>query len=157
MAGSDAMLISIRPEFADRIFAGKKTVELRRTRPRVLSGDLILIYVTSPVKALMGICEVEQVITGTPEALWEELQDQAGMSAEEFESYYDGAELGVGICFRSAYRLATPLHLEVLRAKWPRFHPPQSYHYLSPDQVSLVGAGHRDESAGIIAQVLGES
>lgn len=103
----------------------------------------------------MGVCEVEQVITGTPEALWEELQDQAGISAEEFHSYYDGTDIGFGICFRSACRLVAPLHLEVLRAEWPRFHPPQSYHYLSPDQVSFVGRGQRRSLIG--RECLGEN
>ena len=136
---SDALLISVRPEYAERIFAGVKTVELRRTRPRLLRGDLVLIYVTSPVKALAGACEVVEVIQGTPEALWEIVQDQAGISVEEFRNYYAGATVGFGIYLKNVYRFPDPLHLEQLRTEWPRFHPPQSYRYLSPEQVNFVG------------------
>ena len=111
---TDALLISVKPEYAEKIFAGVKTVELRRTRPRLLRGDLVLIYVTSPVKALAGACEVVEVVQGTPEALWEVVQDQAGISIEEFRDYYAGATLGFGICFRNVHRLPKPLHLEQL-------------------------------------------
>lgn len=135
----DALLISIKPKYAEKIFAGVKTVELRRTRPRLLRGDLVLIYVTSPVKALAGVCEVVEVMEGTPEALWGLVQDQASVSAEEYCDYYAGATIGFGIHLKNAHRLPEPLQLEQLRTEWPSFHPPQSYRYLSPDQVSFVG------------------
>jgi predicted transcriptional regulator len=145
---TDALLISVKPEYADKIFAGAKTVELRRTRPRLLKGDLVLIYVTSPIKALAGACEVVEVIEGTPEALWGIVQDQAGVSVEEFCEYYAGAAIGFGIHLNNARRLPEPFHLEELRTEWPSFHPPQSYRYLSPEQVSFVGIEQR---AGLIA------
>jgi len=135
----DALLVSIRPQYAEKIFAGTKTVELRRTRPRLLRGDLVLIYVTSPVKALAGACEVVEVIEGTPEALWRIVQDRAGVSAQEFCDYYAGAAIAFGIHLKNAQRLPEPLHLEELRTEWPSFHPPQAYRYLSPAQVSFVG------------------
>ena len=135
----DALLISIRPRHAEKIFAGVKTVELRRTRPRLLQGDLVLIYVTSPIKALAGACEVVEVIEGTPEALWRIVQDRAGVSAEEFCDYYAGATTGFGIHLKNARRLPEPLQLEQLKTEWPSFHPPQSYRYLSSAQVDFVG------------------
>jgi len=136
---TDALLISVKPQYAEKIFGGAKTVELRRTRPRLLRGDLVLIYVTSPVKALAGACEVVEVIEGTPEALWGIVRAQAGVSAEEFCDYYAGAAIAFGIRLKNAHRLPEPLHLEQLRIEWPSFHPPQVYRYLSPDQVSFVG------------------
>jgi predicted transcriptional regulator len=142
---TDALLISVKPEYAEKIFAGVKTVELRRTRPRLLRGDLVLIYVTSPVKALTGICEVAQVIEGTPAALWEALRTQAGISAEVFHKYYSDAAVGYGICLKSASRLARPVHLDLLRAEWPGFHPPQCYRYLTPQQVGLINACNHQE------------
>ena len=33
------LLLSIRPEFVEKIFAGEKRVELRRRRPRLQSGE----------------------------------------------------------------------------------------------------------------------
>jgi len=53
------LLLSIQPKYANLIFEGKKTTELRRVRPRVNQGDFVLIYVSSPDKVLLGSCEVE--------------------------------------------------------------------------------------------------
>ena len=56
------VLLSIKPKYADKIFNGTKTVELRRICPKVTEGDLILVYVSSPVKALVGEFEVKKIV-----------------------------------------------------------------------------------------------
>ena len=44
---NNAILMSIRPQYANMIFDGTKTAELRRVKPKTLeSGDLILVYVS---------------------------------------------------------------------------------------------------------------
>ena len=40
---NNILLLSIKPEYADKILAGKKTVELRRVRTRLEAGDLALL------------------------------------------------------------------------------------------------------------------
>jgi predicted transcriptional regulator len=46
---SNILLLSIRPEYANKIFDRTKTVELRRVRPRLLNeGDRVVVYVSSP-------------------------------------------------------------------------------------------------------------
>lgn len=54
----DVLLISIRPVYANKIFDGSKTVELRRVRPRLETGSVVLVYVSNPVQALMGMFQV---------------------------------------------------------------------------------------------------
>jgi len=60
-----AFLISIRPRFAEMIFAGSKTVELRRVCPKVSAGDLALVYVSSPAMELRGSFEVGKILTAS--------------------------------------------------------------------------------------------
>ena len=48
------------------IFAGSKTVELRRVCPKISSGDLALVYVSSPVKELRGAFEIRRQIGQRP-------------------------------------------------------------------------------------------
>lgn len=67
-----AVLISIRPRFADMIFAGNKTVELRRVCPRVSPGDMALVYVSS-VKELKGTFEIGKIISASPTELWKKV------------------------------------------------------------------------------------
>lgn len=62
------LLPSIPPRFTDSILDGTKTIELRRTRPRVAPGDPVLIYACSPVKAIVGSFVVEELIQAYPGA-----------------------------------------------------------------------------------------
>ena len=58
----NAVLMSIRPQYATKIFDGIKTVELRRVKPKFLAeGDLIFVYVSSPVKSLVGAFTVSSI------------------------------------------------------------------------------------------------
>lgn len=50
-----AVMISIRPEWCQLISSGKKTIELRKTRPNVSSPFKCYIYQTQPKKSLVGV------------------------------------------------------------------------------------------------------
>jgi predicted transcriptional regulator len=54
MNRSAILWLSLRPAFAERFLRGTKTVELRRTRPRVSLGDHALLYAAAPVNALVA-------------------------------------------------------------------------------------------------------
>ena len=126
-----ALLISIRPQFAAKIFAGKKTVELRRVKPRVTSGDLAFVYVSSPTKELQGAFEVEEVISAAPQMLWRALGEKTGISYAEFRQYFSGKMMAHAIVIRRAWRLPIPIPLPALRKRRGGFRPPQSFHYIS--------------------------
>lgn len=126
MNGS-ALLLSIKPRFADAIFARKKRVELRRVKPRVGPGDLVLVYVTSPRCTLEGAFEVERVFAEHPAALWLHVEKQAGVTEREFQDYFKGRQIAYGIVIRRVWKLA-PVPLSAMRKAMIR--PPQSYHYL---------------------------
>ncbi|WP_416671339.1 ASCH domain-containing protein [Egbenema bharatensis] len=132
------LLLSIRPEYADKIFRGIKKVELRRTRPRLCGGDLVIVYASSPRKALIGVFEVQRVIQKPLEDLWEEVQEKAGISYQDFCSYYEGVSIGCGIFLSKACYFHEPVNLERLRQEWDNFRPPQSYRYLTPNEVNIV-------------------
>jgi len=132
------LLLSIRPQYAQMIFDGTKAVELRRIRPRVTPGDLVLVYVTSPIKALVGTVEVNEVLADAPDVLWNEVKHRAGISFEEFEKYYDGALTGFGIVCTNPRCLHQALTLDYVRHHWSTFSPPQLYRYLTSDEVSFI-------------------
>jgi predicted transcriptional regulator len=56
------LLISIKPRYAEMIFSGVKTVELRRKEPRVGQGDRMVVYVSSPIMEVTGECTVAKRI-----------------------------------------------------------------------------------------------
>jgi predicted transcriptional regulator len=133
------LLLSIRPRYAEKIFQGAKKVELRRVRPNIQHGDYILVYVSSPTKALEGILQVDYVIEDHPNELWARVKNTAGVTRDEFNTYYDGANKGYGIFLKEAKRIQNPISLDKLRKLFGSFHPPQSYRYLRPNEVELYG------------------
>ncbi len=108
------ILLSIRPQYAEKIFKGTKTVELRRVRPKhIKKGSLVLIYVSSPVKSLSGAFKVDRVVEKSPQKLWKMVQDKAGITSEEFYAYYDGATKGTGIFFSEFCLFPNPIELHI--------------------------------------------
>ena len=136
------LLLSIKPEYADKIFDGAKTVELRRVRTRLKEEDLVLVYVSSPEKALVGYFEVESVIIfNLPEDLnnfWKRVQEKAGIEQSQFYKYYKGASVGVAIFLKNPHVFPKSLKLESLRKELPNIRPPQSYRYLTKKEVNHV-------------------
>ncbi|MCZ7646216.1 MAG: ASCH domain-containing protein [Planctomycetota bacterium] len=133
-----ALLVSIRPEFAAKIFQGTKRVELRRVRPRVEEGHGVLVYVSSPTKELQGAFEVRDVVEAPPKRLWREVGSHAGITREEFEAYFEGADTGYAIRIKRAWEFDRPQTLTSLRRRMPKFAPPQSYHYLDKAKAAVL-------------------
>ncbi|WP_045056246.1 ASCH domain-containing protein [Aliterella atlantica] len=132
------ILLSIKPEYANKIFDGMKVVELRRIRPKLEEGDLVIVYASSPKKALIGAFEVEKVVQKPLLELWKEVKEIAGISYKEFRSYYKGLSVGCGIYLNKTHHFSQPIELERLRQEWNNFQPPQSYRYLKPSEVNFV-------------------
>jgi predicted transcriptional regulator len=134
------LLLSIRPQYAEKIFDGTKKVELRRIKPNVNSGDTVFVYVSSPVKALRGKFIVDKVLQEAPEKLWEQIKNDVGLTKEEYKSYFEGASFGFGIYLKAVQDMPSPLSLGELRELWSNFHPPQSYKYLKPHEINLLNS-----------------
>jgi len=132
------LLLSIQSKYAEKIFNGEKTVELRRVRLRLEMGDHVFVYVPSPKKRLIGGFEVERIVERVPGELWEEVKHHAGMTRKEFQDYYYEKSLGFGIFFRGIWCFRAPVYLDDLRQVWPEFRPPQGYWYLTPAEVDLI-------------------
>lgn len=135
----EVLLLSIRPEYASMIFDGTKTVELRRVRPRSKAGEWVLVYVSTPIQALIGMFQVSKVIESSPEQLWPQVCNQAGVTKEQFDHYYSGAERAFGIFLDVTRQLPVPIKLRGLKEILGEFQPPQSYIYLNQEDLRLVG------------------
>jgi predicted transcriptional regulator len=125
-----ALLLSIRPRFAAMIFAGAKTVELRRVRPTIEPGDLALVYVTSPVKEIQGAFKVGETVSATPAFIWKELGKRTGLTRQEFDAYFRGVNEAHALVIEEAWTLPKPVRLASIRKEKRGFRPPQSYHYI---------------------------
>jgi predicted transcriptional regulator/DNA-binding XRE family transcriptional regulator len=130
ISGRD-VIFSIRPNHAEKILAGTKTVELRRRfTADVRPGTLALIYTTSPTRALTGFAKISGVQKLAVPDLWQQHRVAACLKKGDFEAYFSGLDRGYAIMLSSARPLSRPVGLPELRERFG-FAPPQSYQYAS--------------------------
>ena len=127
------MILSLRPRFADAILSGVKTVELRRTEPKIRVPTLALIYASTPVRALLGTCVVTSVESGRLAALWRVHSAGSGLDHGEFLNYFKGVEAGTALSLASPRRFSRPISLVELRSRPTGFRPPQSFSYVDTE------------------------
>lgn len=132
---SKVLLISVKPEFADKILEGSKTIELRKSSPNVQCGDLIVLYSTIPVAAVVGICRVGGIIKCPPQELWELHSNQLGIDYSRYEDYYKDMSTCIGIKLEKACSLRNKLPLLNIKRIFPSFSPPQTFRYFTKTKV----------------------
>jgi predicted transcriptional regulator len=139
MATNHALLLSIRPRFVELIFAGKKKVELRRVKPRVQAGDLVVIYASGETKGMVGAFEVKGVTMAAPSSIWKKHNGGSGLTKKEFDKYFVNASIGYAIQIGNVWKIQEPISLNTLRKRRAGFRPPQSYHYWKLDELLQIG------------------
>ena len=129
------LLLSIRPEYSEAIFSGSKCVEFRRRVPRQAEpGTELAIYESSPTCALVGFAMIAEFAEATPMSLWRKYRSVGGISYDAYRTYFSGTERAVGIVLTGVRRLTHAVDLDTLRERWPGFHPPQQFAYLTEDR-----------------------
>ena len=63
-------LLSIKPEFVEKIFSGEKRFEFRKSAFRE-DVSRVVVYATSPVCRIVGEFEVEDILQASPRQLWQ--------------------------------------------------------------------------------------
>lgn len=125
------LLLSLKPAYADLVFKGLKTAELRRRITRDVEGRDVYIYVSSPARELRGGFRVDRVWEGSPDVIWREVKDLAQVDEATFASYYEGRTRAFALNIAYAWEHKYPLSLAALRSKFTAFAVPQSWRYLT--------------------------
>jgi len=121
------VLLSIKPEYADRIFAGEKLFEFRRVVPKQ-DVERVFVYASAPVQRIIGEFTVRKVVTTTPEKLWRRTHTHAGIARDAFMRYFDGCAEAHALEVAEARRYEQPIDP---RERDEKFRPPQSFVYLA--------------------------
>ena len=132
-----AILLSIKPRFVRLIESGVKHYEFRRVCPKVTSGDLALVYASSPVKCLVGAFTIGEFVKSTPEDLWARFGAYSGLGESSFAEYFRDARIGCAIGIDCYFSLDEKVSLNELRRR-VRFEPPQSYRYVGSREVARL-------------------
>ena len=121
-------LLSIRPQYSERILSGHKRFELRKRKLGAVPGDVVVIYTSAPTQALTGAFLVEGELEMPVATLWRQHRMELGIQEEDYAEYFRNADRAVAIAIG---RTVTIHHipLDELRRVRPGFTPPQSYMY----------------------------
>ena len=123
-----AMLLSIKPEYAQRIIDGTKEFEFR-TRQCREDITKIIFYSTAPESKVVGEAEIERIISGAPSTVWELTKQAAGIPRKFFREYYKGRHLAVAYKLINVIAYDEPKLLEDYGIN----HVPQSFIYLKDE------------------------
>ena len=135
--GERVLLLSIRPRFTDALVSGEKSVELRRSRMQAASGCQVLLYSSSPVKAVVATAVLDWIDCRDPEDLWSRSGAGTAVTKAEFDAYFAGTDRAYGLHLRDVTGLGAPVSLRHLREVLG-VEPPQSFRYLSRAQVDCL-------------------
>jgi predicted transcriptional regulator len=133
--GGRAVLLSIKPKFADLILAGSKRVEFRRSWA-AQEVSVIVLYSSSPIQRIVGIVEVAEVIIASPTALWKTCTDNGGgLTRDELRAYFAGKSTGVAVLLGNVYK---PKKHVTPSDVIGNFVPPQSFRYLDAKEYLKI-------------------
>jgi predicted transcriptional regulator len=122
------VLLSIKPEFALKIFDGSKKYEYRRTIFKNQEVNTIIVYATDPIKQIIGEFKIEDILYDEPRLLWVKTQNYSGISEKYFFEYFMNKSKGYAIKIKTPIIYDNPLLLNRLMISTP----PQSFMYLQP-------------------------
>jgi len=87
-------IMSIKPEYVEKILNGTKKYEYRKTKTK-LKIDKIIIYSTNPVKKVVGEVVVKNILIDTPLNIWLKTKEKSGTSKEFFDKYFKNSEYAI--------------------------------------------------------------
>ena len=131
------LIISLKPRYADRLFEGLKTVELRRRIASQISDRDVFIYVSSPVRALRGGFRVGRVWEGTPEDVWRVASELSALNRQEFDAYFRGQAVAYALEITNVWEYQRPASLSWLRGRFDDFVVPQSWRYAKAEEQEV--------------------
>lgn len=121
------VLLSIKPEFAEKIFSGEKTFEFRKSVFKNSTVKTVVVYATRPVARIVGEFDVARVMGAEPSELWKKTQAGAGITEEFFREYFVGRSYGFALEIENATLYPEPIMPSDLIEN---FVAPQSYMYV---------------------------
>lgn len=125
------VLLSIKPEFAFKIFDGEKKFEFRKVIFKNPDIRTVVVYASSPVQQVIGEFEIDDILSSSPDEIWELTKNYSGISEMYFHEYFENRLVAHAIKIKNTKRYKKPMSLKedfnVL--------PPQSYLYLNEEVV----------------------
>lgn len=121
------VLLSIKPEFVEKIFSGEKRFEYRKSIFKQPDIDTVVIYSTMPVGMIVGEFKFKSIHKNSPEIIWNETKNRSGVTKDFFDDYFKNKDTAYAIEIEEVYKYKKPLNPHHIFTK---FTAPQSFCYL---------------------------
>lgn len=121
------VVLSIKPQFANKIFDGTKKFEFRKAIFKNQNVTSVLVYASSPVQKVIGEFEIEKIINLDLKELWDKTKEYSGITEDYFYQYFENREQGFAIQIKNKKRFENP---KCLKTDY-NLTPPQSFAYWS--------------------------
>ena len=120
------ILMSIKPQYVEKILSGNKKYEYRKNRAKRNDIDKMIIYSTAPVMKVVAEVDIEEIIESTPDILWKKTKLESGITEEFFYKYYKNKTIAVAYKLGNIKIYDKPKSLNDIGVKYV----PQSFIYL---------------------------
>lgn len=132
----NAALISIHPNYVEKILSGEKRLEFRRSWA-VNQIDFLVIYATVPVQQIVGVAQIGHVFRGSKSRLWELARLKGGgISRRKLFEYMQGKKEGIALEILKVFKIDDGICPHSLFGEG--FRPPQSFRYLSQNEFNKL-------------------
>lgn len=128
------ILLSIKPEFVEQIFKGKKKFEYRKSIFANQEVSSVVIYSTMPVGRIVGEFSISQVLMDTPEQIWRNTKQKSGITKTFYDLYFENRNKAYALEIGELTQYKTPINpYELIDG----FVPPQSFRYLNENSILI--------------------
>ena len=121
------VLLSIKPEFAFKIFEGTKQFEFRKAIFKHPDIKIVIVYASSPVQQIIGEFEIADILSNNPDRIWEKTKKFSGISEAFFFKYFADRDIAYAIKIKNTVKYDIPLNIK----EEFNISPPQSYAYIN--------------------------
>ena len=121
------VLLSVKPEYVEKILEGKKKYEFRRSIFKRNDIEKVYVYSSSPIRKIIASFKIEKILKDSPEKIWTLCQKYGGISKKDFFDYFKNSEQAFAIEIGSVDSFKE--HIDPFKVI-ENFKPPQSFYYL---------------------------
>ena len=120
------VILSIKPEFVEKIFSGEKQYEYRKVlfKQKV---DTVYIYASRPISKIVGEFKIAEIICDTPANICNQTKEYSGVTKSFFQQYYTGKDKGVALKIKECKQYKEAVDPTTVIAN---FKVPQSFIYV---------------------------
>ena len=120
------ILMSIKPEYVDKIFSGEKKYEYRKRMCKE-KIDRIIVYSSFPIQKVVGELIIKRVLYDKKSKIWNKTNRYGGITKTKYDKYFENCNYAVAYEIEKAILYNKQKDLKDFNVKMA----PQSYVYIT--------------------------